>query len=136
MLFLVLQIEQIPRRRFGWTVGPVKCQIYRVSEHLPRPSFSLDSLCALFLYVNKVWEITISNMKCHDALIYPYKVLLCNSFFSPFSKGQYLSLYVLYFHFFPCRPTWLQTQVPFLSGGFLSVFNPSFLFVSTKGFGF
>ena len=62
-------------------VGPVKCRICRVSEHLPRPSFSLDSLCALFLYVNKVWEITISNMKCHDALIYPYKVLLCNSFF-------------------------------------------------------
>ena len=136
MLFLVLQIEQIPRRRFGWTVGPVKCQIYRVSEHLPRPSFSLDSLCALFLYVNKVWEITISNMKCHDALIYPYKVLLCNSFFFPILQGSIPILIWIVLSFFPCRPTCLQTQVPFLSGGFLSVFNPSFLFVSTKGFGF
>ena len=81
LLCLVLQIEQIPRRRFGQTVGPVKCRVYRVSEHFPRPSFSLDSLCALFLYVNKFWEITISNMKYHDALIYPNKVILCNSFF-------------------------------------------------------
>ena len=75
-------------------------------------------------------------MKCHDALIYPYKVLLCNSFFSPFSKGQYLSLYVLYFHFSHVAQHACRLRCPSsLVGSCLCLILPFFLYLQ-KASGF
>ena len=59
--------------------------------------------CFYNLYINKVGEITISRVKYHDALIYPCKVLLCDSCF-PILQGSILILICIVLSFFPMSP--------------------------------